>query len=255
MPTRTKASPWNVARPRHLVVFVLAAAALAFAENASAATFRITTLLYEGAAIQPAAEHRILFDQGLIYDLPQKDSRFVTVYDPAQGSITLLDRTTKVQATIDIDGLTRAAALARAAADTKQKEDLLGLNAQVTDSTRVIGYSISYGKLEYETTTQQPPDPKMATDFGRFTILSSQLNIVRRFGPPAFGKMTLYEHISRRGELPLELTLTVNQRDAVQTFRATHKLERLMDSDRTMIREVRAMMDLYKDVDFEKFPR
>jgi hypothetical protein len=59
-----------------------------------AVTFRMTSKIYEGANLNASAEDLILFDRGLVFELPQIDGRFVTVYDRAKKEITLLDRQT-----------------------------------------------------------------------------------------------------------------------------------------------------------------
>ncbi|MCP4885129.1 MAG: hypothetical protein GY904_00735 [Planctomycetaceae bacterium] len=223
--------------------------------GAVAATFRVTTRLFEGAALEPAAEHKILFDEGLVFDLPQIHSRFVTVYDPARDRVTLLDRETQVQTTVRIEDLVKVTAAARAAASTDEQREHLGLNSEVQPSKRVIGYTIRFGSLEYHTTTQKPDDPTIANDYGQFAILASRLNIVRRLGPPPFGRMTLSDHITQRGEIPLETTLTLKTRKSNEQYRSTHLLEDLSTVDRQKIAEVRGMISLYQNVDFEAFPK
>ena len=54
----------------------LAVAWITIADIADAATFRLTTKVYPGADLDPFAEHLILFDEGLVYDLPKIESRF-----------------------------------------------------------------------------------------------------------------------------------------------------------------------------------
>ncbi len=219
-----------------------------------AATFRVTTRVYQGADLQPSAEHRILFDEGLVFDLPQINSRFVTVYDPAQDRVTLLDRQTQVQSSLRIEDLVKVTAAARASASSKEQRERLGLDSEVEKSSRVIGYAIRFGNLEYHTTTQKPDDPTMANDYGQFAILASRLNLVRRLGPPPFGRMTLSEHVTRLGEIPLETTLTLKAKDGSQEYRSTHVLEELTEADRQQISQVRGMISLYKPVDFNDFP-
>jgi hypothetical protein len=238
---------------------VLFWAAIAFAltviaETADAGTFRVTTKIYAGADLDPSAEHRILFDEGLVYDLPQIESRFVTVYDEAQNRVTILDRQTQVQTILGVGDLEKITAQARAAAVTPQQQEQLGLLAQVEPSKRVIGYTIKFGNLEYHTSTQTPQDPTVAIDYARFVILASRLNIVRRRGAPPFGRMTLNHHIAAMGELPLETTLTLRRSEQAEEFRSTHELDQLTPVDRKKIDEVRGMLTLYREVDLKEFP-
>ncbi|MFK8112331.1 MAG: hypothetical protein AB8B91_09015 [Rubripirellula sp.] len=213
-----------------------------------AATFCVTSKIFEGASLDAAAEHLVLFDEGLVYDLPQIDSRFVTVYDPAQGRVTLLDRQNQTQATVSTKDLLQVSAQARAAAKTPDQQSKLGLNATVQPSTRMIGHSIKFANVEYHASTQTPAEPSMALDYGRFADLAARLNIVRRLGPPPFARMTLYGHIAKQGEVPLATTLTIHRGGTEEDFRSTHEITALSSKDRGRIDEVRGMLTLYQEV-------
>ncbi len=236
------------------VTLIAAIVLVAFAVEVEAAKFCVTTKIYEGASLDAAAEHRILFDEGLIYDLPQINSRVVTVYDPAQKRITLLDRQTQVQTTLRTDDLLDITAKARAAARTDDQQTRLGLKSTVQRSNRVIGYTIRFADFEYHTTTQKPDDPSMAIDYGQFAILASQLNLVRRIGPPPFARMTLSQHVTSRGELPLEKTLTFQRGKTSWEYRSTHTVDEMTEADREKIEEVRGMLVLYRAVNLKEFP-
>ena len=221
-----------------------------------AATFRVTTKIFEGSKLDAAAEHVILFQEGLVYDFPQIEPRYVTVYDPAQNRVTLLDRETQVQTTLRTEDLVTVTAQARAAARTPEQQEQLGLLAKVERSSRVSGYTVRFGNIEYHVTTQRPIDPSVASDFARFADLAARLNIVRRLGPPPFGRMTLNQHIAALSELPLETTLTLHRGDTFQEYRSTHQLQELGDvsaEDRKLIEEARGMLSVYRQVDPKEF--
>lgn len=217
----------------------------------------MTTRIFEGPSLDAAAEHILVFEEGLVYDFPQIESRYVTIYDQAQNRVTLLDRETQVQTTLSTDDLTNITAQARAAAQTSEQQDQLGLNAEVEPSTRVSGYAIRFGHMEYHVSTQRPNDPSVASDFARFTDLTSRLNLVRRLGLPPFGRMTLNRHLAERMEMPLETTLTLYRGEEKSEFRSTHLLEELESipaEDRKRISEARGMQALYRQVDIKEFP-
>jgi hypothetical protein len=214
----------------------------------------MTTKIYEGTGLNASAEHLILFDDGLVFDLPQIQSRFVTVYDRSEKRVTLLDRQSQVQTRIGTDDLVNAMAQARADAKTPQLKERIGLNATVQPSTRVIGWAIRFAEFEYHAATQTPEDESVATEYGLFADLASRLNLVRRLGPPPFGRMTLNRHIAGAKELPLETTLTVHRGEQTDEYRSTHTLEELTDDDKEKIKEVRGMLALYKEVGLSDFP-
>ena len=219
-----------------------------------AATFRATSKIFQGANLNAEANHLLLFDEGLVYDLPQIRSRFITVFDEAQQQVTLLDRQTRVQTRILTDDLFKISAQVRAQATEAQKETF-GLEAIVKPSTRVIGYAIKFGNLEYNATTQKPEDTSKATDYGRFFDLASRLNIFRKLGAPPFGRMTLNQHIMAAGEIPLEVMLTRRYEDKSQEFRLTLEIDEMRPGDREKINEVIGMLNLYKTVQPKEFPR
>lgn len=223
--------------------------------NTQAATFRVKAQIFEGTNVEAAVENSILFDNGLVYELPQIQNRFVTVYDSSKGQVTLLDRQTQQQTTIGTEELVKVTAQVRAQAQATQQETKWGLNAQVVPSQRVIGFALKFEGVEYNMTTQQVADPSMVLDYGRFADLASRLNIVRRLGPPPFGRMTLHQHIASVGEVPLETTLSITRQGKVEEFRSRHQFVDLTDDDRSQIDEVRGMMAVYKTVGFAEFPR
>lgn len=226
-------------------------------QSVYAATFRVTTKVFEGSSLDAAAEHLILFEEGLVYDFPKIETRYVTIYDPAQNQVTLLDRQSQVQTTVSIDDLIKVTAQARAAAKTTEQQSQLGLQAKVEKSSRVNGYALRFGNLEYHVTTQRPTNPSVAADFARFVDLASRLNLIRRLGPPPFGRMTLNHHLAAQAEVPLETTLTLHRGDESQEYRSTHVLEELEEvssEDRKRIQEVRGMLAVYRQVEMKDFP-
>jgi hypothetical protein len=121
-------------------------------------------------------------------------------------------------------------------------------------SDQVTGFSIRFGNSEHHTTTQTPADPTVAADYGRFADLALRLNIFRLGVPPPFARMTLNDHITAAGELPLKTTLTLQLRNAKKEYRSTHELSELNDSDRKEIAKVRGMLTLYREVPLKEFP-
>ncbi len=223
--------------------------------TASDQIFSVTTKIFVGEEGDPVSEHQILFDQGLVYDVPVISRRFITIFDPAQKRVTLLDRDTQVQASVSTDDLIKITAQARAAVVDDEQKKKLGMQAEVVRTEQDKGYAIKFANLEYRTTTQRPGSPKVAADYAMFVDLASRLNLVRRLGPPPFGRMSLHQKIAANGELPLELTLTITGSKQSEQFRSTHALGEVADSERQTINEVRGYMALYRQVELNAFPK
>ena len=91
----------------------------------------------------------------------------------------------------------------------------------------------------------------------KFVDLAARLNLVRRLGPPPFGRMTLNQHLADRQEIPLETILIVRRDAESQEYRSTLSLEplkMLSDADRKKIQEAIGMRAIYRQVDLKSFP-
>lgn len=217
--------------------------------------FCVTTKIFVGEENDPVSEHQILFDQGLVYDVPLINRRFITIFDPAQKRVTLLDRETQVQTSISTDDLIKITAQARAAVVSDEQKKKLGMDAEVEKLDQDTAYAIKFANLEYRTTTQRPESSKIAAEYAIFVDLASRLNLVRRLGPPPFGRMSLHQKIAANGELPLELTLTITGTKQIEKYRSTHSVGEVADSERETINEVRGYVALYRQVDLKAFPK
>ncbi|MCH1494932.1 MAG: hypothetical protein L7U72_06860 [Rubripirellula sp.] len=230
----------------------LFAPAITMADN-----FRVTTKVYSGKNVDESSKHLILFQEGVIYDFPQIDTRFVTIFDSGKKLVTIMDRETQVQASVTEDDLIKVTAQARAAATTEDQKKQLGINAIVEPSKLVQGYRIAFGGLEYHMTGQKASSPEVAREFAKFVDLAARLNLVRRLGPPPFGRMTLNQHLADRGEIPLETTLLLKRDSGTQEYRSTLAIEpfnNLNETDQKKIQEAAGMRAIYKQVDLKSFP-
>lgn len=233
---------------------MLVAIAVAPQKTILAATFAVNVQTFMDASAEPVADHRIVLDNGLFYDLPQIETSTVTVYDTAAGTVTLLDRATQVQTTVAVDDLVRITAQARAAADTAEKRHRLGIDAVVAPSHRVQGFTIHFGGATYHTTTQTPADPEMASDFARFSDLASRLNLVQRHWLPPFARMTLGDHLRTIGLMPLETTLAIERGGQVDQYRSRVVIGNIDATDEATIKQTAGMRSLYREVSLDEFP-
>ncbi len=238
------------------LLLTLIMASFVFGERATAdqSTFCVVIKTYDGDGDAATAEHRIVFDNGLVYDLPQISPATVTMYDPAQLRVTLLNRPSQTQSTLSTEDLVKVTAMARAAADTPSKRDQLGLGAFVQRGEAAGNYSIKFSGATYETTTQRPASQQMAKDFGQFSDLASRLNLVRRHWLPPFARMTLSDRLTADGVIPLAMTLTIERREKIETYRTTMSIEEPTRADQSAIEEVRGMMTLYREVPLTEIP-
>jgi hypothetical protein len=230
--------------------------------------FAIVQRVYQSEIADPVAQHRLLFDAGVIYDLPEIQTRIVTVYDPAKKMVILIDREAKNQTSISTEKLVEFTANVKAG--TANPGDL-GIGAVVRPSDRVDGYTAEFStdetsfaesssegdpksfRVRYDVTTQSVTSHAMAKDFGRFSDLSSRLSLLRRRGIPPFARMSLSRKLSSLGVMPHVTTLAVQRGQQLERFRSTTDLEAFTAADSKMINQVRGMMASYEIVVMNEF--
>lgn len=226
--------------------------------GATEQAFAIIQRVYQADDADPVAQHRLLFDAGVIYDLPEIQTRIVTVYDPAKKQVTLLDRVAKNQTIISAEKLVEFTANVKAS--TAHPGDL-GIGTAATPSDRVDGYTAEFstttdGKrfgARYDVTTQSVGSRKMADDFGRFSDLSSRLSLLRHRGMPPFARMSISRKLASLGVLPDETRLTVQHGDRTDRFRSKTQIEAFAGKDVETIKEVQGMMASYDSVAMNAF--
>ncbi len=223
-------------------------------ENASPPAFAVTITNYVVDQDQPIGKHRILFSNSIAYDFDEQNKDSITVFDPMRNRVVLLSRSLKGRCIVSTEDLTRFVAQLRVSADTPEKRLLFGLNAKV-ESKSDETYAIRFGGMNYSTTTQPAASESAALQFGQFADWASRLNMARKLGPPAFGRMNLNQAIAKKGQLPLELHLTIKRNQQAAQFRSTHKLtNQLSENDRKAIDEVSGMIALYRETPLKQMP-
>jgi hypothetical protein len=232
---------------RLLVITILAAGC----GRSNAAEFTVATKIFVADVESPVAEHRILFADGLVYDLPQTDDRIATVYDAANGKIVLLDRESQQQTILGLEDLLRITAEAKASIDGADDRNRFGLNAQVISEN---GYRIEFAGTEYRVQAETPSDPGIAADYGRFADLALRMNIVRPTGPPPFARMTLNSHIAARGEFPRESNLKISHGEQTIHYRSANQIGELTTEDRQQIERIQTELADYRQVPLADFP-
>ncbi len=220
-----------------------------------APSFRVETDLFEGENTTPQSQHLILFDSGVVYDLPVGLGDIITVFDIPRERVILLHKTTRVRTSISTETLIQMAAQTRAAAEQSGAGESLGMNAKVASGTAPDTVVVDFGNSRYEATGQPVRNPAVAAEFSAFTSWAARLNIARHLGAPPFARITLAEHFANQNQLPKDLKLSVRQGFKSRAFRAQHMfVERLSDLDRSKITEVGSMLASFQEVDFSSFP-
>jgi len=218
-------------------------------------SFRVEIDLFEGESKVPQSQHLILFDAGVVYDLPVGKDSIISVFDALRGRVILLHKTTRVRTSISTDTLVKMAAETRAEASKEGRGDKLGLNAKVAAGEDPDTYVVEFNDNRYEATGQAVKDPLIAAEFASFTAWASRLNIARHVGSPPFARITLADHFASENAIPRQVVLEVRRNFKTRTFRADHLvIERLSELDRQKIAEAGGMVASFEEVSFAEFP-
>jgi hypothetical protein len=217
-------------------------------------SFRVETDLYEGDSTVPESQHLILFDSGVVYDLPIGTGSIISVFDVPRGRVILVHKGTKVRTSISTDTLVQMAAQVRAEAAKPGRRDI-GLNAKVLPGTKPDSYVVEFRDNRYEATSQKVKDPTIAAEFASFTAWASRLNIARHVGSPPFARITLADHLAADNAIPRQVKLDVRLNFKTRTVRAEHLVvERLSELDREKIADAGGMVATFDEVSFGDFP-
>ncbi len=220
-----------------------------------APSFRIETELFEGTQTKPQSQHLLLFDAGVVYDLPLGTGSTISFFDPSRSRVVLLHKIQRVRTSISTDSLIQISAQARAAAMTAGAARSLGLDARVALADTPQTYTIEFDGTKYSATTQPALSDGVAAEYAAFTVWACRLNIARHVGPPPFARMTLADFLAAENVLPRQIKLDVRRGLKTRTYRSENLyVGRLSDLDRKRIREVGDMITSFTEVEFSAFP-
>jgi hypothetical protein len=220
-----------------------------------APSFRVEIEIFEGTQTKPQSQHLLLFDAGVIYDLPIGLGTMVTVFDPGRSRVILLHKPPRVRTSIATESLIQVSAQARAAALDAGAAQSLGLNARVAPGATAGDYVIEFADTRYSVKPQPALAEGVAAEFAAFTVWACRLNLARQVGSPPFARMTMAEFLASEKVLPRQISLEVRRGLKTRVYRAEHLyVGRLSDLDRKKISEVGQMISNYDEVDFAAFP-
>lgn len=220
-----------------------------------APSFRVEIEIFEGTQVKPQSQHLLLFDSGVIYDLPIGTGTTVTFFDPSRSRVMLLHKAQRVRTSISTESLIQISAQVRVAAIAAGAEKSLGLNARVAPVGASGSYAIEFGDTKYSVTSQPALAEGIAAEFAAFTVWACRLNLARQVGSPPFARMTMAEFLAGEKVLPRQISLEVRRGLKTRVYRAEHLyVGRLSDLDRKKISEVGQMIASFEEVEFAEFP-
>ncbi|WP_425617209.1 hypothetical protein NA78x_000882 [Anatilimnocola sp. NA78] len=253
---------------RPATLLLSAALALATFGLAAGEDFRIDTELFIGSAKEPFSENLTIFNEGEIYDFLLTNSEEITVFEPRQGKLTLLDVKRQLKATMDTKELLEAAlslqakaleetdAVFRAAA---KPEFIVKHEAFKENGNKFTRLKLEAKVIQYTAVGEKPRHPDAARDFRYFADWYARLNSVRG-NLPAGARLELNAAIFDQGLLPLRIERVV-QSDKFHRKAEVHSKHlivwRLSGEDQKRIEQAQTYMvsDKFTLVTFDQYCR
>ncbi len=185
---------------------------LATATNAQVNDFRVETDIYFSSQKGPPDRQSVtLFQSGIYYDYALDDPTAVTIIDPDQGRIILLDTKRNIKTTLQMQELLEVVEAARLqASSSAELAEIVQAANNVQFDEQQKSISVGSSPMLYNARTQQPPNASIAEQFAAFANWSARLNAVHTSRRPPFIRLRLNDELAQRGLLPAEITLTTH---------------------------------------------
>lgn len=222
--------------------------------------FRIDIDIYGDVSKPPIKQTQTIFASGQYIEL-EDDTHRVTVIDPKNSRITILDSNKKTLVHLEMSALESrlSGALAKLTEEQRRWFSSDGEPSLGTDNYVDFGNE----RLRYRFRAVTPSNSEIATSYGDFANWSVRINALFNQTPPVL-RMQLNELLISQRQLPAELRrLTVvgpqNDKDPhSKTEEIVARLiykESLSDNDRTRIATVLKSMGEYKPLTEKEFFR
>ncbi|MCO8124013.1 hypothetical protein NHH03_19875 [Stieleria sp. TO1_6] len=232
---------------------------LAIADDPPAA-FQVTIEILDAESGQQLDRHLVLFDDGKAYDFALSEPRDVTVVDPVASKVILLSRSTHEKTTINNQDIVNASARVRLYAKNEGIEERLGMAAAPESKPDPApgqkGYRVTFAGYRYDATATTPTSPMQPERFAEFTDWVARVNLIRSLGTPPFARMKLGRTIGNDGLVPSNILLRIESDGQQRTLESRYTFkDQLSDAGKKRINEAASMLELYREVPLESFPR
>jgi hypothetical protein len=180
--------------------------------NLAAQDFRVDTDVFLGELEEDEetfSEHLTVFHGPVIYDFTVKGPEEITIFKLQSGEITLLDVKRQKRADLKTSELLDFSAKIKAIGTSKQAEDLVAPEFEVTFDDELKSLELVSRKITYRATGVELSDPSVATRYREFTDWYARLNSMRPPNPPHFGRLELNRELADRGLVPQDIERTV----------------------------------------------
>lgn len=231
----------------------LTAALIAISPTLSGqSSFRIDTDIYADIEKEPIMRSLTLFSEGVCYDFDNTNTKLVTIIDPGQQRIVLLNPDKRVKAEIQMSEIEQRLANATEQMTPEQKEAMARSNGIERDST--TGEIVVRNKsVEYRCTTQKVEKAEIAGLYCQFADWSARLNAIYPPHWPAYLRLELNSAVAAENAVPKDLQKITRINGKERRLTAKHISNRLLsDEDQKLIIRAQGML-AYPSIGVDQF--
>ena len=232
----------------------------AFCHHAAGQHFKIESQIYVGGEDQPSSSNVTMFSDGLVFDFQTKgtQSNEVTILQPKQHQIILLDRLRRMKLVLDdVQLIKMADALRRDTTQDKTAGFLVNERFEETLSLNNGAATLKSPTITYSLRGNRPANLKVFPIYANFieSFTRMQVSDPHAFSP--FPRMRLNETIRKLGWIPSEVKVTFEPNALMkQGLTATSKhtyIEGLSSTDLEKIAEIKTEWLNFEAVDLYEF--
>ena len=232
----------------------------AFCDHAAGQHFKIESQIYVGGEDQPSSSNITMFTDGLVFDFQTKgtQSHEVTILQPKQHQIILLDRLRRMKLVLDdVQLIKMADALRRDTSQDKTAGFLVNERFEETLSLDNGAATLKSPTTTYSLRGSRPTNLKVFPIYSNFieSFTRMQVSDPHAFSP--FPRMRLNETIRKLGWIPSEVKVTFQANPLMkQGLTATSKhtyIEGLSSTDLAQIAELKTEWLNFEAVDLYEF--
>ena len=176
-----------------------------------AADFHIDTDIYVGRGNDPVAKTLTVFLDGRVYDFLLTGPQEITIFEPSEGAIHLLDPRRKVRATLTTKQLQDLLARVKAEAIQRNKLAVVKPEVKFEFDAKLKSVRLSTERMRYEVKGKTPRFPEAVAQYREFADWIARLNAIRNGFPP-FVRTELNRQLAERGWLPEQVERVVEGR-------------------------------------------
>ena len=234
--------------------------AFAFCDHVKSQQFKIESQIYVNGEDQPSSSNITMFSEGLVFDFQTNgtQSHEVTVLQPKQHRIIMLDRLRRMKLVLDdVQLIKMADALRRETSQDKSAGFLVNERFEETLSLDNGAATLKSPTITYSLRGSRPTNLKVFPIYSNFieSFTRMQVSDPHAFSP--FPRMRLNETIRKVGWIPSEVKVTFQPNPLMKEgLTATSKhtfIEGLSSTDQAKIAELKTEWLNFEAVDLYEF--